>query len=138
MNRGLLDLIILSVRGRLLRQARLLRQPRYLIAFLAGLAYLARLLIPRIFAGAAAYRGLPATGAYDDALHLGLGLALAAVVTGVWLLASSQAALRLNESEIDFLLPAPIPRRQIILYSLLRQQPGILTSVLVVYVVRGV
>ncbi len=137
MNRGLLDLIVLSVRGRLVRRARLLRQPRYLIAFLAGLAYFARMLILGSFAGATAYRGLPAAGAYDDALHLGLGLVLAVVVTGVWLLASSQAALRLNESEIDFLLPAPIPRRQIILYSLLRQQPGILMSVLVIYLVRG-
>jgi len=136
-SRGLLDLIFLSVRGRLVRRARLLRQPRYLIAFLAGLAYFALVLTPRLFAGAAARRSLPVAGEYESALHLGFGLIVAVAVTGAWLLASSRPALRLSETEIDFLLPAPISRRQIILYSLLRQQPGILMSVLVVYLVRG-
>jgi len=137
-NRGLLDLIVLSVRGRLVRRARLLRQPRYLIAFLAGLAYFALVLTPRLLAGAAARRSSPVSAEYQSALYLGFGLAAAAVVTGAWLLASSRPALRLSETEIDFLLPAPVSRRQIILYSLLRQQPGILTSVVVVYFVRGV
>jgi len=137
-NRGLLDLILLSVRGRLLRRARLLRQPRYLIAFLAGLAYFALVLSPRLFGGGSSSRHGPQIAVqYDDAFHLGLGLVLATVVTFVWILASSRPALRLNETEIDFLLPAPVPRRQIILYSLLRQQPGIITSVLVIYLVRG-
>ena len=139
MNRGLLDLILLSVRGRLLRRARLLRQPRYLIAFLAGLAYFALVLFPRIFARSSP-SGLPSfpiAGEYEGALHLGLGLLLAAVVTGAWLLVSARPALRLSETEIDFLLPAPVPRRDIILYSLLRQQTGIMTSVLVIYLVRG-
>jgi len=136
-NRGLLDLILLSVRGRLLRRARLLRQPRYLIAFLAGLAYFALVLSPRLFGGSSSRHGPQIAVQYDDAFHLGLGLVLATVVTFVWILASSRPALRLNETEIDFLLPAPVPRRQIILYSLLRQQPGIITSVLVIYLVRG-
>jgi hypothetical protein len=135
-NRGLFDLIFLSVRGRLLRRFRLLRQPRYLLAFLAGLAYFALVLSPRLFGGSS-HRGVPAAGEYDSAFHLGLGLVVAVVVTGAWILASSRPALRLNETEIDFLLPAPVSRRQIILYSLLRQQPGIVTSVLVIYLVRG-
>ncbi|HEX3527332.1 MAG TPA: putative ABC exporter domain-containing protein [Thermoanaerobaculia bacterium] len=137
MNRGLLDLILLSVRGRIVRRARLLRQPRYLIAFLAGLAYLALVLAPRLFAGAGARRSFPVAGEYEDVLHLGFGLVLTLAVTMAWLLASSRPALRLNETEIDFLLPAPISHRQIILYSLLRQQPGILMSVVVIYLVRG-
>lgn len=137
MNRALLDLVVWSVRGRLLRRARLLRQPRYLIASLVGACYLGLVLVPRVFGGRhAASRALP-TGTYEEAIHLALALGLATAMTCAWLLASSKPALRLTETELDFLLPAPLPRRQIILYSLLRQQPGLLTSTLVVFLLRG-
>lgn len=149
MNRGLVDLVTLSVRGRLVRRARLLRQPRYLMASLAGIAYFVLVLGPRVFGGVGGFGGFRggrgghhaapvlALGQYDSAIHLGLGLALAAAVTFIWLLVSPQPALRLSETEIELLLPAPLPRRQIILYSLLRQQPGLLTSTLVIFIVRG-
>jgi hypothetical protein len=139
LNRGLVDLVVLSVRGRLVRRARLLRQPRYLAASLVGAGYLALVLVPRLFRRGPGH-GPPRSlvpEEYAGALHLGLGLALAAAVTCAWLLVSSRPALRLNETEIDLLLPAPLPRRQIILYSLLRQQAGLLTSTLVIFFVRG-
>jgi hypothetical protein len=123
---------------------RLLRQPRYLAASLAGAVYFAWVLshsLFRRFYGFGGGRGAgPSSaeiGQYDAAIHLGLGFALAAAMTVAWLLVSSKPALRLNETEIDFLLPAPLPRRQIILYSLLGQQPGLLTSTLVIFLVRG-
>jgi len=139
-NRALVDLILLSLRGRLVRRARLLRQPRYLIAFLAGLFYFV-MVFGRNFirwTGVAGRRDVPPLGSYGELLHWAPGLGVACLVTGIWLLVSSSPALRLNESEIDFLLPAPLPRWQIILYSLLRQQPGLLGSMVVIYLVRGV
>lgn len=139
MNRALLDLILLSLRGRLLRRARLLRQPRYLIAFLAGVFYFVMVFGRNLshWSGAFGRRGIPPLGPYEEALHLAIGLGAALLVTLAWLLASSDPALRLTETEIDFLLPAPLPRRQIILYSLLRQQPGLLGSMLVIYFLRS-
>jgi ABC-2 type transport system permease protein len=138
-SRALLDLILLSLRGRLLRRARLLRRPRYLIAFLAGAFYFVMVFGRNLshWSGAFGRRGIPPLGAYEEALHLAIGLVAAFLVTCAWLLASSNPALRLTETEIDFLLPAPLPRRQIILYSLLRQQPGLLGSVLVIYFLPG-
>jgi hypothetical protein len=138
-NRALVDLVLLSVRGRLLRRVRLLRQPRYLAATIAGLCYFFLVLGPRLFPGGRRPMapGPFSGGDYDAALHLGIGLALALAVTGTWLLVSAKPSLRLSETEIDFLLPAPLPRRDIILYSLLRQQPGLLTSTLVVFFLRG-
>jgi ABC-2 type transport system permease protein len=136
-NRALVDLILLSLRGRLLRRARLLRRPRYLIAFLAGVGYFVmifgRNLTRWAWSGTGGWRGIPPLGSYEEAMHLAIGLGAALLVTCAWLLASSDPALRLTETEIDFLLPAPLPRRQIILYSLLRQQPGLLGSTLVIF-----
>jgi hypothetical protein len=138
-NRALVDLVLLSVRGRVLRRFRLLRQPRYLAATIAGLCYFLLVLGPRLFASGRRpmVPGPFSGGDYDAALHLGIGLALALAVTGTWLLVSAKPSLRLSETEIDFLLPAPLPRRDIILYSLLRQQPGLLASTLVVFFLRG-
>jgi hypothetical protein len=136
-NRALVDLVVWSARGRLVRRARLLRQPRYLIASLVGVCYVGLVLVRRVFAGRhAAPLALPA-GPYAELIPLALGLGLAAGMTCAWLLASSKPALRLTETELDVLLPAPLPRRQIILYSLLRQQPGLLTSTLVIFLLRG-
>ena len=139
MNRTLVDLVLLSVRGRVLRRFRLLRQPRYLAATIAGLCYFFLVLGPRLFPGGRRHfppRALP-SGDYDALLHLVFGLGLAVTVTITWLLVSSKPSLRLSETEIDFLLPAPLPRRDIIFYSLLRQQPGLLASAVVVFFVRG-
>jgi hypothetical protein len=135
-HRALVDLILLTVRGRLLRQARLLRQPRYLIALLAGLLYFAMVFRNSFGVRIGGPRGF-VPGPYVDALHLGIALAAAVFLTVAWLLTSAKPALRLTETEIDFLLPAPLPRRQIILYSLLRQQPALLGSVLVIYFLRS-
>jgi len=137
-NRALVDLVLLSVRGRLLRRVRLLRQPRYLAATIAGLCYFVLVLGPRLFPGGRRHlpRGFP-SGDFDAVLHLCFGLALALAMTSLWLLVSAKPSLRLSETEIDFLLPAPLPRRDIILYSLLRQQPGLLASALVVFFLRG-
>lgn len=139
MNRALVDLVLLSLRGRLVRRARLLRQPRYLVAFLAGLFYFV-MVFGRNFSrwsGAAGRRGIPPLGPYEEAFHLAIASGGALLLTCAWLLVSSNPALRLTETEIDFLLPAPLPRRQIILYSLLRQQPGLLGSMLVIVLLRG-
>ena len=139
MNRGLIDLILLSVRGRVVRRFRLLRQPRYLVATLAGVCYFAFVLNRRYVAGGGGRRAAPMIpgGLYGDIARLAPGLGLAIVLTCLWLLVSAKPALRLNETELDFLLPAPLPRRQIVFYSLLRQQPALLTTTLVVFFFGG-
>ncbi|MDI1319477.1 MAG: putative ABC exporter domain-containing protein, partial [bacterium] len=53
---------------------------------------------------------------------------LAVVVLLAWLLGNSRAALQFTEPETAFLFPAPVSRRTLIHYKLLRGQLGILVS----------
>jgi hypothetical protein len=53
---------------------------------------------------------------------------LAMVVLGQWVFMGSRAALQFSEVELAFLLPAPISRRQLIRYKLIRSQLGTLVS----------
>jgi ABC-2 type transport system permease protein len=155
-NRALLLLLGLDLRGRFIRRLRLLRQPRYLIASLAGAAYFVSVLLPRLGdwrgsgghfgaggpGGVAAHAPGAGTGALAASgmaaiLPFAAGLVLALGTTLVWLFSSSKPALRLGEAELHLLLPAPLPRRTILAYALLKQQVGILAGALLVVVIRG-
>lgn len=128
--RVLAEILLRSLRGRFRRWLRQLRQPRYLVAFLAGVAYFGFLVLPRL--GAPRMRsGKPWTGGappelLGDTVVLSLALAGALVLTLTWLFSSSRAALPLSEVEIDVLLPAPLTRRQVLSFVLLRTQIGLL------------
>lgn len=128
MSRALLELLALSVRGRIVRWVRLLRQPKYLLAFLATVGYFFWVFGSRFFLPSASRRSpidiLPED--FAPVLRLGIGLVFAVVVTGVWIFTSSRPALKLTESEVHLLLPAPLPRRQIVQFGILKEQPGIL------------
>ena len=138
MNRALLDLLALNLRGRLVRWVRLLRQPKYLLAFLASACYFWWFFGVRFLGAGRASRMAGAQVAEVlPLLHLAVGLVLAAVTTLFWIATSSKPALRLNESEIHLLLPAPLSRREIIFFALLKEQAGILFGALVVLFFRS-
>jgi hypothetical protein len=132
-NRALTELLLRSLRGRFLRWARQLKQPRYLIAFLAGLAYFGLVLGPRLLATSFGGRGPRFRGAagppladYAGPLALLMGFGLALSLTLVWLLTSAKPSLPLTEAEVHLLLPAPLTRRQVFAFALVRAQIGIL------------
>lgn len=131
MNRALAEILLHSVRGRFVRWLRQLRQPRYLIAFLAGLAYFGFFFGPRMFSSGVRVRGGPWEGGASVALlgepvALVLALVAALLLTAIWVLSSDKPALPLTEAEIDFLLPAPLTRREVLSFVLLRTQIGLL------------
>jgi ABC-2 type transport system permease protein len=152
-NRALLELLWRSSRGGLVRRARRLRQPRYLIAFLASAAYFGFLVLPgflRWTRQAGGPSGLGDGGAYGPAgiaggasgdaaqlVLLWMALLLALGMTLLWALASSKPALGLSEADANLLLPAPLPRRKIIELAIWKQQAGLLSGALVVTLVRG-
>jgi ABC-2 type transport system permease protein len=114
-----------------------LREPRYLIGFLLGAAYFAMIFTrPGIRAGRppAAPR-LP--GHAGELLMLAGAAALAAVALLTWLFRRGQPSLGLSEAEIQFLFPAPVSRRTILHYALLKAQIPVLFSALVLTVVTG-
>jgi len=110
-------ILLAGLKNRALAQVRRVRQPRYLLATLLGLAwwwlYFGRFLGTR----------LPGR-AFDPAWLPPLELLLAALalllVALAWLFGTDRGALAFSEAEIQLLFPAPLSRRQLVHYKLLR------------------
>ncbi len=121
-----------SVKNRLVQRIKRLKQPKYLIGAIVGGAYFYFYFFRFLFrspgrSGFAAPAALP----HDPLLYESLGaLLLFGVVFLAWLLPRERAALVFTEPEVAFLFPAPITRRGLIHYKLLRSQLGILFTVL--------
>ena len=120
-----------SFKNRVVSRLRRLREPRYLIGFIAGLAYiwftgLKRLYVMRQMGHGAIGVQVPTGEFITDCL------ALAALfpILIAWALPDQQGGLVFSEAEIQFLFPAPVSRRQLLIYKILRQQPPILISAL--------
>jgi hypothetical protein len=119
---------------------RRLREPRYLIGAIVGAAYLyfsffgrlrsARSNNPRPRPGQAApaLSSVPGLVAAAPALT---GTALLVVATVSWLVPLDSGLLDFSEAETQFLFPAPVSRRQLLLHRMLRSQIGLLFGALV-------
>ena len=114
-----------------------LREPRYMVGFLLGAAYFAMIFTrPGGRSGRApASLQLPAQG--GDLLLLAGAAALAVVALLLWLFRKGQPSLGFSETEIQFLFPAPVSRRALLHYALLKAQLPILLSALIITVVSG-
>jgi len=136
-----LYLVVCSARNRLLVRLRRLREPRYLIGGIVGSAYLYFAVFNRGGSGRVgprgSGRGLAGLAAAWQATGSSLaGLAVFALAACVWLLPSSSALLQFSRAEAAFLFPAPLTRRQLLLYKILRSQIGsLIASVVVVALV---
>ncbi|MDL2718958.1 MAG: putative ABC exporter domain-containing protein [Acidobacteriota bacterium] len=114
-----------------------LREPRYMVGFLLGAAYFV-MLFTRPGSRTGRTPGtlrLPAEG--GDLLLLAGAAALAVATLLMWLFRKGQPALGLSEAEIQFLFPAPISRKALLHYALLKAQLPVLFSALVITVVSG-
>ena len=66
------------------------------------------------------------------AVHLSVALFIAVAVSLWWLFPFGKSSLDLKEAELHVLLPAPIPRRHILQYAVLKNQRGILIGCLII------
>src|SRR4051794_18910141 len=73
--------------------------------------------------GGAAFIGQMIAG-YEDQLQLLTAGVLMFIAAVAWLWPANQAALTFSRSEVQFLFPAPLTRRQLINYRLMRTQLG--------------
>jgi ABC-2 type transport system permease protein len=121
-----------SFKNRLLSRFKRLRQPKYLFGAIVGGLYFYWFVFGNLMR---ARRGapIPTSGLADQPLLVesiaALGLFLLVVVG--WLWGKDRAALAFTEAEIAFLFPAPVSRRALINYKLLRSQLAVLFSALV-------
>jgi len=139
MSHAFLYLATCSMRNRLHVRIRRLREPRYFMGLTIGAAYVGFLLTrpaaPRYGVGV-----LPLTGLDNGGLVLGiLGAAgLLAATAVAWILpGTGRPAMTFSRADVQFLFTAPISRRQLLHYKVLRSQVGaILGSALVTLVFR--
>lgn len=108
---------------------RRLRQPKYLFGAIVGFAYFYFVVFKR--AGVHRPGGGPIAGFSPDTtalLHTGAAVVLFVLFLLAWIFPRERAALVFTEAEIAFLFPAPVGRRMLINFKLLRTQLVILIS----------
>jgi len=129
---ALLYLQFHSIKNRLLTRIKRLKQPKYLVGGIVGLVYFYWYFF-RFFFGVRVGRGgfVMAASPENLALYESLGaLVLLTLVLLAWLIPHQRAALAFTEAEVAFLFPAPISRRGLIHFKLLRSQTAILFTTL--------
>jgi len=150
-NPALLFLLVRSVRGRIVRSLRLLKQPKYLIGILVFGAWIGfwmsnfiydffdveegERIVEVQFGGMEEIHEVAAETL--PAVHLVAALLLAFAITVWWLVPWGRLALNLRQSEIHLLAPAPVQRRHLIQYATLRSQPGILFGCMILTIFMG-
>jgi Putative ABC exporter len=132
MRDALAYLIGQSLRNRLARQLSRVRSPRYAIAMLVGLAYFwFAFLHPYSSSTTTGSPGAPVTGGVSTALTSFLGVSLAITMIVWWLRGGVSGALAFQPAEVQMLFPAPLSRRELIGYRVVRSQVLILFNALI-------
>ena len=137
---ALLYLQFQSFKNRSWQRLRRLKRPKYLAGAIVGGLYFYFYFFRWLFlGGSSAPHGLVQAASGDNlALFESIGATVLFVIVLLsWLLPKDRAALAFSEAEVAFLFPAPISRRTLIHYKLLRSQIGILISTLVLTLVSG-
>lgn len=133
-----LTVAFLTLKNRTLQRLRMLREPRYLIGAIAGAAYFWFFLFRRSMAAhnnssnpkVLILKTLSISPVVADCAAVVLLL----LMITAWALPADSGGLEFTETEIAFLFPAPLRRRDILLYKIVRAQPQALFSALIMTV----
>ena len=135
---ALLYLQFHSIKNRLWLRVRRLKKPKYLAGAIVGGLYFYFYFFRWLFQGGRGVRALAsATPAALDWYESIGALVLLVIVLLNWILPKDRAALAFSEAEVAFLFPAPISRRGLIHYKLLRSQVAILFTTLFLTLLSG-
>lgn len=127
-----LYLTLTSARNRFRRQLARLRSPRYVVALLFALVYLGVVFYPSWTTEQA-----PAASLLTPAVLAVVSLAVLGLVAYWWLFGNDTGALAFSPAEVQFLFPAPVTRRQLIEFKLVRAQMVILVNIVLWTVILG-
>ena len=126
MTRALAWLILVSARNQLRVKARQLRNPRYAIALVLGLAY-----FWLVFFNRSARDGRQPSLFVSDAFASLFPVGILAYVAFTWIVGADRNALAFSEAEVSMLFTAPVSRRTLVVYKIVRAQGRVLiTSIL--------
>jgi len=142
MVRASLYITVCSAKNRARVRLRRLREPRYLLGAIVGVAYFyfgffaprrSRANAARRARGAAAIpAGIAALVAAGPAFA---GLALLLVTTLAWIVPAGSNLLEFSDAEIQMLFPAPVSRRALLIHRIVRSQIGLFFTSVVVAIV---
>jgi ABC-2 type transport system permease protein len=125
-----------SVKNRLIYRVKRLRQPKYLFGAIMGAAYFYFYFLRYVFGLGRPHSAV--IGTDNAALFEAFGaLALFTVLLLGWVIPRERAALSFTEAEVAFLFPAPITRRNLIHFKLLRSQAAIFFGSFILMLVTG-
>ena len=136
---ALLYLRLTSLKNIALSRLRRLKQPKYFLGAVAGIAYIYFIFSRQLSGGSTALAGLPAglpgglapTFDFTATLSIFGALVLLGIVLFTWALPKEKPGLPFSEAEVAFLFPAPISRRRLIHFRLLGAQLRILFSAVI-------
>ena len=132
--RALIYLQTRSAWNRLGARLRRLRQAKYLVGALAGAFYVYFFFLRSLFSNARGGLGGPQPTLPEEFAPLGESVAALFLLIAVllaWVVPRKRAALAFSEAEVAFLFPAPVTRRTLINFKLLKSQFSILFTSLV-------
>ena len=130
----------LTLKGRVVRSIRLLRQPKYLIGSIVGAAWIGLWMVRPLLQSDLRFGGGASTQAVEQlmpAFHRLAALVISVILPLPWLLPWGRLGLPFRESELTMLLQAPLTRRQVIQYGLLKSEVGVVLSALFLSFVVG-
>jgi len=134
-----LYILICSWRNRLRVRLRRLREPRYLLGAVVGAVYVYFAFLRRFrFSRSGSTRrgggSLSPPAEFAAAGPALTGLGLLAGAAAAWLVPFNSSLLEFSDAETQFLFPAPVSRRSLIVHRLLRSQAGMLFTSAVIAV----
>lgn len=122
-------IIVCTAKNRMQRRLRRLREPRYLIGAIVGIAYIGFAIAGRMIGmrtgsrrrreGTAPAALMPAFGATGPSLA---GLVMVALASAIWLTPLSTSFLAFTPAEKAMMFAAPLTRRQLLMYRVMRAQ----------------
>jgi len=127
-----------SLKNRLWRRLRRLREPRYLAGLVVGLLYLYWFVVRnQMRAPRRGRTDLTWLTSFAPDIVVGGAVLLWVVAVLVWLWPFATRTWTFTAAEVQFFFTAPLTRRQLLNYKLLRSQVGLLFSVLIASLFTG-
>jgi ABC-2 type transport system permease protein len=124
-----------SAKNRIVGRLRRLRNPRYLLSAIAGIAYFWLMFFRRSMRSGRPL-AMPFAFAANDVALGAFSILILVMAIAAWALPSDSGGLEFSPAEIQFLFPAPVSRRQLLLYKIIRGQARLLISV-VIFTILG-
>jgi len=117
-----------SMTNRLRRRVQRLREPRYLIGLIVGAAYMYLMFFRRGLRGPRGTAGVSMLAQMAGPIQLIGSVVLLAGAAIAWVVPGAGTPITFSRAEVQFFFTAPVTRRELLHYKLLRSQIAILFS----------